>query len=591
MKFGFSQEQIIDTAKSLGLPTDGFVQRRVARAFDLVESNKVMEVDDGIFRVRSQYDPSKSYIVNVNSGTPSCDCPDGAKTINCKHRIASLLYAQKQAESQMLTIYDDSKNSYLGRGRWIVTDHKVRVKYIVYQNSKGHLICPCGKRGCEHRKAIRGYLNNGGGGNGNGRKVINDCGSAEALELQNRLNGNNGSNGNGANKAPSLNIDPSAKPFMESDELDAKQIETGEGGNVHHLSNGEYVIAFNGIMHLADKHDILTETWKDTPEQGYVTVKAMRKDTKNVRQSCQPVNGSFKVADGKALRNAVRMLIPIVEIKALEHKAKLEGEFSWEKAEAKCVQLAGTEANVDIIIHELVQADKLRADNPSHYNRTEWLMIYDACQKDAEQTNDGGDNTPSSYAELAAASVNDNYRERYTECKELVGMNETDLIIRQRIGWRYSYYKDRITNALWDEVLQECQWRKNARDAKGEKGYLSKQAEYDYIRDRTGYDVRSKKYVGPMPLNDNEFIEKCKEAISKVRDGKVSEANEMPLQNGNGSRKLQMDKQLKTLLVEANGTRKPISCREICEKFDGSIVTRLRAGIDSGADISTVEID
>ena len=95
MRLGFSQEQIIDTAKSLGLPTDGFVQRRVARAFDLVETNKVNKVTDGIFRVRSQYDPSKAYIVNVNHGAPMCDCPDGERTINCKHRIASLLYMQK----------------------------------------------------------------------------------------------------------------------------------------------------------------------------------------------------------------------------------------------------------------------------------------------------------------------------------------------------------------------------------------------------------------------------------------------------------------------------------------------------------------
>jgi hypothetical protein len=65
--------------------------------------------------------------------------------------------------------------------------------------------------------------------------------------------------------------------------------------------------------------------------------------------------------------------------------------------------------------------------------------------------------------------------------------------------------------------------------------------------------------------------------------------------NGNGKRKLQMDKKLRTWLVESDLTSKEISCREICETFESkqnpSIVTRLRSGIASGADISTVEID
>jgi hypothetical protein len=59
-----------------------------------------------------------------------------------------------------------------------------------------------------------------------------------------------------------------------------------------------------------------------------------------------------------------------------------------------------------------------------------------------------------------------------------------------------------------------------------------------------------------------------------------------------GKRKVQMDKNLRTWLIEADGTKKEISCREICETFnDGSIITRLRAGIDSGADVSTILLD
>ena len=103
MRLGFSQQEIIGTAKSLGLPTDGFIQRRVARAHDLVESNKVSKIDDGIFRVSSQYDVAKSYIVNLNgdwekmSAKPSsfCDCPDHQKHTgdSCKHMIASMIFA------------------------------------------------------------------------------------------------------------------------------------------------------------------------------------------------------------------------------------------------------------------------------------------------------------------------------------------------------------------------------------------------------------------------------------------------------------------------------------------------------------------
>jgi hypothetical protein len=79
-----------------------------------------------------------------------------------------------------------------------------------------------------------------------------------------------------------------------------------------------------------------------------------------------------------------------------------------------------------------------------------------------------------------------------------------------------------------------------------------------------------------------------------MRAEKQVEANDMPLQT-EVKRKLQMDKKLRTWLVESDGSKKEISCREICEQFESkqnpSIVTRLRTGIDSGADFSTVELN
>ncbi|MFQ5452335.1 MAG: hypothetical protein ACE5DQ_02110, partial [Candidatus Paceibacterota bacterium] len=82
-KATISQEQIQQTAVSLGLPDHPFIGRRIVRAFDIVESDKVAEIsrEDEIYRVGSQYDANKSYVVNLNHGNPSCDCPDGNKTL------------------------------------------------------------------------------------------------------------------------------------------------------------------------------------------------------------------------------------------------------------------------------------------------------------------------------------------------------------------------------------------------------------------------------------------------------------------------------------------------------------------------------
>jgi hypothetical protein len=256
------------------------------------------------------------------------------------------------------------------------------------------------------------------------------------------------------------------------------------------LRNGEYVISYAGVMKLAEKHEISF----DEVSVDANTVIAKAKNG-NERISGKPVNGNANTALELAKRNAARQLLPLAEIKAIEKKAKLTAEFNWQKAKAKCVELVG-EANVSIIIHDLTQAGKLRADNPSHYNRTEWLMIHDYCQKDAKVQ-----------AELDPEGKSLN---------------------------RWSY-------------------------------------------------------------NSVVFLEECQKRIDAIRTEKQLEANDLPLQNSNGKRKLQMDKKLRTWLVEADGTRKEISCREICEQFENeqnpSIVTRLRAGILSGADLSTVELD
>jgi hypothetical protein len=496
MKFGFSQSEIITTAKNLGLPTDGFIQRRIARAFDLVNTNKVSKIDDGIFKVRSQYEADKYYVVNLNHGEPSCDCPDGERTINCKHRIASLLFSQKQAQAivarnEAIIKTTDGDDGDYWRRCWLIKQGNSRP--MVYEERDRRLFCNCGAHyeDCEHKQLVVKTV----------KRIINECGSNEAKALQDKLNGqvviygekpsvidSQKNNGNGAH-APSHQQLDLRDPFQEAEQNDIEQIEGRRNGEVTwKLRNGEVVISYKGIMELANKHQI---TFDEAVHSDTYTVIAKGHCGTSERVSGKPINGNANTAIELAKRNAARQLLPYAELKAVEKKAQLEAEFDWQKAKAKCVELVG-EANVGIIIHDLTQAGKLRQDNPSHYDRTEWLMIYDACQKDAQVERD-------------PKSVN-----------------------------RWSY-------------------------------------------------------------NSVVFLEQCKEAIEKVRTEKQVEANEQPLENSNGKPKLQMDKKLRTWLVESDGTKKEISCREICEQFESkqnpSIVTRLRAGIDSGADISTVELD
>ena len=518
MKLGFSQQQIIETAQVLGLPTDGFIQRRVARAYDLVESNKVSQIDDGIFRVRSQYDASKAYIVNVNHGQPSCDCPDGERTVNCKHRIASLLYARKQSQAITIIKTTDGEDNNWWRRCWLIAQGNRRI--VVYEERDRRLFCNCGAyyNDCEHKQLIIETVTNELKAIAKEKPVVNECGSNEAKALQDQMNGqldSQGNNGNGAKALSHPKLDIS-NPFEESESYDIAQIEGRRDGELAwKLSNGEYCISYRGIMTLAEKHSI--EFDEVSVNDNTVIAKAKNG---NERISGKPIYDNANTAIELAKRNAARQLLPLPEIKAIEHKAKLELEFNWQKAKAKCedwftsvntVELVG-EANVGIIIHDLTQAGKLRQDNPSHYNRTEWLVIFNACQKDAVSL---------------PASVNSQVE-------------------------------------------------------------------------------RDPKSLNRWSYNSAEFLDRCKEAIAGcdaltrrlllVRENKDAvEANEQPLENSNGKRKLQMDNKLRTWLIEADGTKKEISCREICEQFESKtnprIVTRLRAGIDSGADISTVELN
>ena len=662
-----SQDEIRNTVVSLGLPEHPYFMRRTARAMDLLDTGKVNFVGDEIFRVQSQFDDT-IYHVELNHGNPHCTCADHQKNpgVLCKHMIAATVYKKQSKPVMMLKTTEGEADDYWRRC-WLIAQGNRRT--LVYEEYDGRLFCNCGAyyQDCKHKQLVIKTVTKELKAIAleesthfrplKEKPVVNECGSNEAKALQDKLNGQLNSqqdNGNGAYCAPSLTGGFSTQittpqldisdPFQESEFYDIEQIEGRKNGELAwKLSNGGYCISYAGVMKLAEKHNIeySVSLHDDT---NTVIAKAMNG---NERVSGKEIKraGSSDTAMELAKRNAARQLLPLAEIKAIEHKAKLESEFDWQKAYDKCVKLVGGKAQLDCIIYDLVKDGKLRQDNPSHYDRTEWLIIHDACkgrkcalsstkQDASNNNNDGGDNTPSSnnddevnrYKVLADAPVNENWLQRHRECTKLVGIPETDLIISQELNFRYTYYKNKITSELgggfgrgvcaypyrmpspfppnpppedeqWDIVQKECQWRWNAKQAKAEFASAQQAYKFKHIRDISGYDVKSKQFVGRPPLNSKEFIAKCQQAIDEVREEKKSiEANEQPLENSNGDkRKLQMDKKLKTWLVETDGTKKEISCREICEQFESkqnpSIVTRLRAGIDDGADISTVELD
>ena len=141
-------------------------------------------------------------------------------------------------------------------------------------------------------------------------------------------------------------------------------------------------------MKLAEKHSI--EFDEVSVNNRVVTVKARNCNERvSGKMIYDNATGGFFTADNHhtavelAKRNAARQLLPLPEIKAVEKKVQLESDFDWKKAQAACLKLVPAH-NLSVLIYDLTQAGKLREDNPSHYNRTEWLMIYDYCQKDAK---------------------------------------------------------------------------------------------------------------------------------------------------------------------------------------------------------------
>ena len=232
----------------------------------------------------------------------------------------------------MKVTWNDTANSYCKRGRWWVTDYKEGVKYIIYRDGGGKLICPCGRKSdCEHRQVVREYLRKKPKPRAKRRvwtpsayrkkqrsvlRKRSECGSEYAKQLQ---EGMNGQLPLVQSESPSqLNL---SDPFQECEQLDIDQIEGRSNGElVHKLSNGKYVISYKGIMTLSEKHHI---TFDEVVHSDTRTVIAKGRCGTSERVSGKLVNGNEVTAIGLAKRNVARQLLPLIEIKAIEKRAEL----------------------------------------------------------------------------------------------------------------------------------------------------------------------------------------------------------------------------------------------------------------------------
>ena len=582
----------------LGIPDDKHTVKRTARGFDLYNSGKVEHVADHTFLVKSQYAERLPYQVWISpTGTSYCTCKD-------------------------------------------------------WQTYSGDAVVPDIHFNCKHSISARIWLHNES--NGNGSKITSECGTETAKVLQDKLNGNgnntNTNDGKGDDKPPSHKLDVS-DPFQECEQLDIDQIEGRSNGDLaHKLSNGKWVISYNGVMSLADKHGVtFTKHTVKSDAQRNGTVIAHARLGNNTRASGKPLNGNFVTAVELARRNCARQLLNLVDIKLVEKKAQLEGEFCFDDAKSACLRIL-PEANLNVILHHLVKEGCLEQKHPSDYSRKEWLMIYDTCKRDAE-TNGDGANTPLPI-------------DKFTECRD----SAKDFV-------RYSWLKDDMlkegilsgdwTDDDFDKLKEACKvdaslfrkelghweidiqpnankpWRHNRRykfwlmpmsrrcfwcgESRREviypdifikwKRYEIKASlclecsekvgdgELDKDRIVKKFDEIYRAYGGvgrsnifpddakTVPSTESEFVERCKELETDVVDDAPAPMVEGAQMDGDDKRKLQMDKKLNTWLIEADGTKTEISCREICEQFNGNIVMQLRAGIDAGGDISTVELN
>jgi hypothetical protein len=175
-------------------------------------------------------------------------------------------------------------------------------------------------------------------------------------------------------------------------------------------------------------------------------------------------------------------------METIEQKVQLEAEFDWQTAYRKCMQAAGTQAKVDITINELVKTGKLRqirfsdsesGDKKSHYNRTEWSIIYNACGR-PDNDGDGGEKPPSSNPDLIGIG----WKEKFRECRE-IALNhtrfnwiKTDLMRENALRKAYPRY---WTDQDFDLLKRACALDTSLFNLKiGEHWVIQKEANFNH---------------------------------------------------------------------------------------------------------------
>jgi len=476
-------KELDQTAVMLGLPEGhSFIRRRISRAYDLLNSNKVTEITDGIFRVRSQYEPEKSYIVNLNHGDPYCNCPDGERTLFCKHRIASLLYL---AVPEIGT---------------------VRAKALTNDASR-----------------------------------LMDERSEPKDEAPDLLGGGERS-------------EPKGESSLLWDRREEAQKPKAKVREAKRFSEAKLLNEVNTVGERSEQND-------NTPSSSWQKLMECRRAALNEARF-----------DWIRSDLAYEGVIP-------------ERQLDWQNEHYETVKQACAfdKSLFNESIGDYWTIQKEYNWGRYVYDRRYRFWLIDNETNDLRQRCFWCEKPKGEAAQLCDELIPFfGYEVKTSICRDCLEVTDDEMLTAKL---RELYYQK--PNAI-----------------KGDG--LPKTAEEFWKRCLEAIEqVRAKKHYAK-----DDFIAECKrldaEVVTEVLDNATSgfvilrklrtdnHSEDVKASNNSGKRKVQMDKKLNTWIIEADGTKKAISCREIAEQFDSyenGIIKRLRMGIDSGADISTIELD
>ena len=204
------------------------------------------------------------------------------------------------------------------------------------------------------------------------------------------------------NNRPSLPIRPSLictgtqDEFELANKLDEKQIVHGDDGVLAYEINGKITISFCGTMELATRMGITISDIQT--RQAYhlsvATAKAHNPATGNTQAGAhsapkllsglRPNPNAEKVAIGLAKRNACLKVIPEVTIYNFANKHAQKPPFDYLEAFYACQKVYTDKGLGDFHVSSVVK--ELYPDKPpAELGRDEWVEVYKACQKHADE--------------------------------------------------------------------------------------------------------------------------------------------------------------------------------------------------------------